>query len=84
MALGIEFINGWDIVNVAMALTLPARLFRGVKKSQLSAFYANADLLYKNTTIFDRIMARVFFCLIMFSGLCLILLALLDKAGFLK
>ena len=74
-ALGIEFASGWDILNVAQALSLPAAL---EKKLKNRAFHANADLLYKHTTIFDRVLARMFFSLFVFSALGLFILMVLN------
>ena len=73
--LGIEFVSGWDILNVAQALSLPAALEKRLKNKE---FHANADLLYKHTTVFDRVLARVFCVLFVFSGFGLILLMVLD------
>ena len=74
-ALGIEFASGLDILNVAQALSLPAALEKRLKNK---AFHANADLLYKHTTVFDRVLARVFYTLFVLSGFALILLMILD------
>jgi len=40
--LGIEFISGWDIINVAQALSIPRAWRRKLKSSPLSALYANS------------------------------------------
>ena len=74
-ALGIEFASGLDILNVAQALSLPAALEKRLKNKE---FHANADLLYKHTTVFDRVLARVFYTLFVLSGFALILLMILD------
>ena len=74
-ALGIDFANGWDILNVAQALSLPAVL---EKKLKNRAFHANADLLYKHTTVFDRVLAQMFFWSWAFSGTGLIILMVLN------
>ncbi len=76
--LGIEFVGGWDILNVAQALSLPAVLEKRLKNK---AFHANADLLYKHTTVFDRVLARVFCTLFIFSGCGLIILGVLHWFG---
>jgi len=57
-ALGIEFTSGWDILNVAQALSLSAVLEKRLKNR---AFHANTDLLHKHTTVFDRVLAQMFF-----------------------
>ena len=42
--LGVEFASGWDILNVAQALSLPAFLTRKFKKSRLAILVANTDI----------------------------------------
>ena len=74
-ALGIEFTSGWDILNVAQALSLPAVLEKRLKNR---AFHANADLLHKHTTVFDRVLAQMFFWSWIFAGTGLIILTMLD------
>jgi len=71
--LGIEFTSGWDILNVAQALSLPAVLEKRLKNR---ALHANTDLLYKHTTIFDRVLAQMFFWSWMSSAFGLIILSL--------
>lgn len=76
-ALGVEFASGWDIINVAQALAIPKSWARKLKKSPLSALYADVDLLYEYTNKFDRVLAFIFYWLFMSSvgfGLLLILL----------
>jgi len=80
--LGMEFVSGLDVINVAQALTLPRGIIRKFKKTPLSALYADADLLYKHTSRFDRILARLFFILFSLSGSALIILGILDWIGF--
>lgn len=80
-ALGTEFVSGWDIINVAQALAIPRSWAHKLQKSPLSALYANVDLLYKYTSKFDRVLAFIFYWLLMFSGLSGILLVLLDTLG---
>lgn len=58
--LGIEFASGWDILNVAGALSTPRWLREKLEASSLSMFSANYQVLYEHTTIFDRILARIF------------------------
>ncbi|MCF6363187.1 MAG: hypothetical protein L3J88_07555 [Gammaproteobacteria bacterium] len=76
--LGIEFVSGWDILNVAQALSLPEVLEKRLKNK---AFHANSDLLYKHTTVFDRVLARMFCTLFVLSGLALIVFGVLDWFG---
>ena len=76
-ALGIEFASGWDILNVAQALALPKSVAQKIWRNSMG-FEANPDLLYEHTTVFDRVLARVFYTLFALSGSALILLMILD------
>jgi len=77
--LGVEFISGWDIFNVASALALPRWLNRKFRKSTLYFFCANAEVLDKHTNTFDRVLATIFFSLFYFSTTILIVLMILDQ-----
>lgn len=79
--LGMEFVSGWDIVNVAQALAIPRILIRKLNNSPLSAIYANSDLLHKYTNKFDKVLAVIFYWLLVLSGLSGIVLGLLDAFG---
>lgn len=79
--LGVELANGWDILNVAAALSRPKWLSEKFRKSSLSFLAANSDVLYKNTTLFDRILARLFWCSYVISGSGLILMLILHWCG---
>jgi hypothetical protein len=63
--LGVEFASGWDILNVAQALSLPRSWSKVLDRSPLSGLYANSELLYRNTTKFDRCLARIFYWMYM-------------------
>lgn len=65
--LGVEFASGWDIFNVAQALSLPRFITRKLAESPLSNLYANRDLIDKNTTMFDKGLALVFYWLLWVS-----------------
>ena len=80
-SLGVSLASGWDILKVAKSLSVPQWYRERVKKSSLSAFEADYELLYENTTKFDRALAKVFWWLWMSTGGFLILLALLDSFG---
>lgn len=58
--LGVEFANGWDILNVAKAISLPRGLTRRLEKNA-PLFFANSEALYKNTTALDRALGRLCF-----------------------
>jgi len=77
-SLGIEYASGWDIINVAQALSLPTYVIRKLRRSSLSPLYADREVLIENTTRFDRLLAFVFYWLLMFTGVSLPLLALAD------
>ena len=79
--LGTELVSGWDIVNAAQALAVPESIIRKFKNSALSPLYANADVLFKHTNKLDKLLAFLFYWLMMLSGLSLALLALLDVLG---
>ena len=79
--LGMEFVSGWDIINVAHALAIPAFIIRRFKGTPLSFLYANAELLIKHTNKFDRVLAFIFYWLLMTSGLFMAAWALLDVTG---
>ncbi len=85
-ALGIEFVSGWDIINVAQALALPKKygqwLNKGfLGKGVLGLLHANAEVLYEHTNRFDRIMAGIFFVPWVIGGSFGIVLMLLDLFG---
>ncbi len=83
-ALGIEFASGWDILNVAGALSLSkvvARRLRRNSESMGLGFEADPDVLYKHTTVFDRVLARMFFWSWVFSGSGLLILMVLNWLG---
>ncbi|MFT7186123.1 MAG: hypothetical protein ACI84K_001516 [Pseudohongiellaceae bacterium] len=80
--LGIELASGWDIINVAQALSLPKAWRLKLKNSSLSSIYANSDVLFEHTNKFDRILGTVFYWFLMISGLSGCLLVLLNALGF--
>ena len=79
--LGMEYASGWDIINVAQALALPRSWSRKLEKSQLSFMHSNSELLFKNTSKFDHLLAKLFYWLLMISGLSGALLVLLNSLG---
>ena len=84
--LGIEFASGWDTLNVAGALALPKVITRRIKRNSISmgmgqGFEADPDVLHKHTTVFDRVLARMFFWSWMFSAFGLIILGVLHWLG---
>jgi hypothetical protein len=79
--LGMEFVSGWDIFNVAGAFSTPKWLRDRFSRSNLSVLIADYQVLYDNTTHFDRILARIFWVLYITSGSSMILLVILDSIG---
>jgi len=77
-SLGIEFASGWDILNVAEAFAMPKRATKKWKKSKLSAFFADVELLYKHTNKFDRVLGIVFYWVFTLTGSSAILIFILD------
>ena len=83
-ALGIEFISGWDILNVAMALGLPRRFSQQTKQSPFGMLHADPDVLYEHTTRCDRILARLYLVPATFAVAFLLVLCLMEHFGFFK
>ena len=79
-----ELISGWDIVNVMSALSLPRKFARKYRKTIIATLDADADLLYRCTTRFDRIFARVLSISMASSVLGLFVLMLMDKFGIVR
>jgi ABC-type multidrug transport system fused ATPase/permease subunit len=79
--LGVEFASGWDILNVAQALSLPRSWNKRMENSSLSFLRANPEKLVKHTTKFDRILAKLLYFVSLTSVLMLITLALLNTVG---
>jgi len=82
-ALGIELVSGYDIVNVMSALTFP-KLTNKLNKSPFSAFDADAELVKRYTTRFDRILAKIATALLISSVSCMLGVSILDKIGVFK
>lgn len=77
-ALGVEFASGWDIINVAQALAIPRTWSRKLENSPLSALYAKSECLRKSTTLFDRILAAIFYWIFTASATAMIALVALN------
>jgi hypothetical protein len=63
-SLGLEFVSGWDIFNVAFSLSYPVWMREVAKKSPLSFLEADYDAIYPYTTRFDRALAKIVYCMI--------------------
>ena len=62
-SLGLEFVSGWDIFNVAFSLSYPVWMREVAKKSPLSFLEADYDAIYPYTTRFDRVLAKIIYCM---------------------
>jgi len=62
-SLGLELVSGWDILNVAFALSYPGWMRERIKKSSLSFLEADYDATYAHTTKFDRRFAKIIYCM---------------------
>mgnify|MGYP006910213409 CR=1 FL=1 len=80
--LGFEYASGWDIINVAQALSLPRSWCQKLENSPLGSMYANSNLLFEHTNRFDQVLAVLFYWLFTISGLMMISLAILETCGF--
>lgn len=83
-ALGLEYVSGWDIINVAQAVALPSSWSRKLEESPLSFIYAKSVLVCENTTKFDRILGLFFYWLMVATGFFGILLVILNSLGVLE
>ncbi len=79
--LGVEFVSGWDILNVAGALSTPKWLRDKYAQSPLAFLNANYQVLYENTTLFDRVLARIFSVMFYTTGMAAVLLVSLEGLG---
>lgn len=79
-SLGVSFASGWDILNVAQALTLPKHVTRRINNNS-AGFEADPDLLYKHTTVFDRVLARIFYVLFFGSAFSMLILIVMNGLG---
>lgn len=79
--LGLQLVSGWDIINVAQALSFPESWSKKLEKSSMSFFYANTKVLRENTNRLDRILGALFYWTMMSSGLSGALLVFLNSIG---
>lgn len=79
--LGMELASGWDIINVAQALSIPKKWSKKLENTPLSFMHANSEVLYKNTYWYDRFLARLFYSLLNIVGLGGIGLVILNSFG---
>lgn len=67
--LGIEFISGWDILNVAQALAIPKAWMKKLENGSLSFLYANSEIIRNHTTLLDRILGFLLYWSVMATGI---------------
>ncbi|WP_281561172.1 hypothetical protein [Thalassomonas sp. RHCl1] len=79
-----ELVSGWDIINVAQSIALPSYLIRKFRKTQMSFFYSDADLIIQHTSKFDRILARVFYWTFAITGILILVWLALMATGVLE
>lgn len=79
--LGMEFTSGWDILNVASALSTPLWLRNKFENSPLKFMSVKYEVIYNHTNIFDRILGRTFWFFYASSGSLLIVLVILEGLG---
>lgn len=80
-ALGLEYVSGWDIINVAQSVAFPESWSKKLENGSLSFLYARSSVIRSHTSRFDRFLGSLFYWSLMISGLSLALLALLDALG---
>ncbi len=80
-ALGMEFISGWDILNVAQTLSTPRSWSKKLESTPLSFLHANSDLLFEHTNRLDRFLAFIFWIPFLMSGLLFFISIILDLFG---
>ena len=79
--LGTKYMSGWDVINVAQALSLPTRFMNMLSKSQLSFLHSNVDILKKHTTKFDRILAKLFYWSLNITGFSTLIWSIMVSLG---
>ena len=79
-ALGFEFISGWNILNIAQALSLPRFITNKTKNSPTSYLHANADLLRAHTNNFDRNLERILYYSYLIGASSMIFLVILSSS----
>ena len=67
--MGYEFFPGWDIVNVAVALSWPRRIMRWLDSRAVLGLHAHSETMYRHTSGLDRFLARAFYWTLIFSCL---------------
>lgn len=66
--LGLEFMSGWDVINIAQALTFPHSWSEKLAQSPLSSIYANAQVINEHVNYLDKVLGRIFYTLLILTG----------------
>ncbi|WP_404361886.1 hypothetical protein [Marinobacter sp.] len=77
-ALGLEFVSGWRIFNIAEALVLPKSLLHRVRGGPLGGLFADAELLREHVNQFDRFLAHLFVWPFALAGVGILVIVALD------
>ncbi len=80
--MGLEFYSGYDIFNVAQAVTLPRHMIRKFRDSKLGWLCADADIIYEHTSRFERVLGRVLYLASLLSAFGMLGIISLNSAGF--
>jgi len=79
--LGFEYVSGRDIMNVAMALSLPRKLMHKAANSKLKFMFADADKLYGYVSRYDLVLARMFYYLFVVDAVMIFVLIAINLLG---
>ena len=77
--LGLEFVSGWDILNIATSLALPLFISQKLEKSPFSFTQANAAVLRQHTNKIDRLLAFTVSSLLYSCTFVVLLAAILNS-----
>lgn len=76
--LGFEYVNGRDIMNVAMALSIPRKLNQRDINSKAGFMFADAGSISPYTRKVDRFIAKLFFWSYLITVFTFIVFVILD------
>ena len=79
--LGMEYLPGWDILNVSIALARPRRWAELVENGPLGFLHARSQRIRAHTTRLDRVLARMHFWSFVFAALVIYAWIAYDKLG---
>lgn len=79
--LGMEFLSGWDIFNVAQALATPRKFHRVLEQGKLSFLSADSEILLRSTNKLDKLLAIIFFWTFFLSGIVMIIAIIFESVS---